>query len=60
MTPTAVDHLQHQLTEKKAREKRIEELKEEVRQLNESIAISQQQLPASGAPITRQVSLITI
>ena len=55
--PLAVEYLQQQQSEREARERRIKELKGEIAQLNRSIALSQQQLPASGAPITRQVRL---
>ena len=37
------------------RDKKIEALKMEVAQLNRDISDFQQKLPASGAPITRQV-----
>ena len=57
--PSAVEFLQHQHAERAAREKHLTDLKEEISQLNNAIALSQQQLPASGAPITRQVGHCT-
>ena len=46
-------HNQHH--ERENREKRIKKLKEEMQQLNDAIVFCQEKLPASGAPVTRQV-----
>lgn len=49
-----IDHIHQQHNERDAREKRVNRLKEELKELNEAIVLCQQQLPASGAPVTRQ------
>ena len=41
--------------ERDNREKRIQQLKEEMTQLNSAIVFCQEKLPATGAPVTRQV-----
>ena len=53
---TAIDYLQSKHAERDAREKRIDQLKEEISNLNQLITVCQQQLPASGVLVTtRQV-----
>jgi prefoldin subunit 5 len=42
--------------EREEREKQIETFKRQIEELNASIAQCQEQLPAAGVPITRQVS----
>ena len=52
----AIEHIQHSHIEREEREKQIETYKRQIEELNASIAQCQEQLPASGVPITRQVS----
>ena len=53
----AIEHIQHAHVEREEREKQIETFKRQIEELNASIAQCQEQLPAAGVPITRQVSL---
>lgn len=52
----AIEHILHTHVEREEREKQIESYKRQIEELNASIAQCQEQLPASGVPITRQVS----
>ena len=52
----AIEHILHSHVEREEREKQIESYKRQIEELNTSIAQCQEQLPASGVPITRQVS----
>ena len=54
-TYTAIEYIQHIHQEREGREREIEALKQEMEELNTAIVRCQEQLPASGAPITRQV-----
>ena len=54
-THTAIEHINHVHQERESREREIAALKQEIKELNAAIARCQEQLPASGAPITRQV-----
>lgn len=42
--------------ERENREQQMETLKARIEELNVAIALCQEKLPASGAPVTRQVS----
>ncbi|XP_019848726.1 PREDICTED: MLX-interacting protein-like isoform X2 [Amphimedon queenslandica] len=50
--PSAIEYLESKHTERDAREKRIDQLKEEISNLNQLITSCQQQLPASGVLVT--------
>lgn len=49
-----IDHIRHCHQERDSRDRQIEALKREIEELNSSISRCQEQLPASGAPVTRQ------
>ena len=53
----ALEHIQTCHRERDSREQQMESLKDRIEKLNAAINICQEQLPASGAPITRQVRL---
>ena len=55
----AIEHIIQQHNERDRRERKIIQMREELRQLNEAIVLCQQQLPASGAPVTRQVNAVS-
>lgn len=55
----ALEHIRKCHNEKDRREQQIEGLKSRIEELNSAIAVCQEKLPASGAPITRQVSSCT-
>lgn len=55
LCPTALEHIQKCHNERDSREQQIESLKTRIDELNAAIARCQEQLPASGAPVTRQV-----
>lgn len=52
----ALEHIHRCHVEKERREKEMETLKRRIEELNAAIALCQEKLPASGAPVTRQVS----
>lgn len=52
----AIEVIQAQHHERDNREKRVQRLRDEMGELNEAIRACQEKLPASGAPVTRQVS----
>jgi len=51
----SIEYIQRMHQEREGREREIEALKQEMEELNTAILRCQEQLPASGAPITRQV-----
>ena len=54
----ALEHIRKCHNEKDRREQQIEGLKSRIEELNAAIAVCQEKLPASGAPITRQVQTV--
>lgn len=61
VTVIALDYLHNKHSQRETRERKMEELQAEIRQLNESITKCQQQLPSSGIPVTtRQVKYNSI
>ena len=51
----ALEHIQRCHHEKENRELQMKTLKARIEELNAAIALCQEKLPASGAPVTRQV-----
>lgn len=56
MLCAALEHICRCQVEKERREKQMEALKSRIEELNGAIALCQEKLPASGAPVARQVS----
>ena len=54
----ALEHINRCHVEKERREQQMEVLKRRIEELNAAIALCQDKLPASGAPVTRQVGSI--
>ena len=54
-THTALEYIRHVHQERDEREQKMDTLKKEIEQLTTTIARCQEQLPASGVPVTRQV-----
>ncbi len=52
----ALDHIHKCHVDKERREKQVEAMKAKIEELNAAIAHCQEKLPASGVPVTRQVS----
>jgi hypothetical protein len=51
-----LEHINKCHVEKERREKQMDALRKRIEELNGAIAVCQEKLPASGAPVTRQVS----
>lgn len=55
----ALEHIQRCHSEKESRERQMKALRARVEELNVAIALCQERLPASGAPVTRQVRTLS-